>query len=517
MKKKLLFTFLTIVPLLTACTFAFKEDSKEPGGGKEPDKDEPVIPAPTYNDPYIGVNPALKNSEGYLEFWNETSNVAISITMSKEAANFMNQYQTTGGDSTYFDYYVPCTTVITLNGVTTTYEEVGIRVKGNTSRIKFLDNGAFTLSKRAHFKLKFNETFDDEEYDEINALKQFKKTWNDDTERKERKNRTLYDMEKIDIKWNRNDDATKSRQGYMLKQFRENGVLAGRHNLFQASLQVEGTEPMLDTYEAMECIDEIFISRYFAEQYADGDLYKCCYQNAPANFSDKYTIGNQIGVEDNTINYHPAYDLKTNKKKNKTHTNLFNLIEVMNDRKSSAEEWKNKIEPIFNMQNFLKYEAIAAIFGNFDDFRNNMNNYYLYFTSETNYAYIIPYDFDRGLGCGCLGIKNYMTDFSIESTKMQCTGNWQESLIYWRTICSNNSYNSDIEKYQPYGEKYRENIEDLLNNKIISTESFTNYVNSFPNEYRGDANGSGNGNCTFDHYLNLKKDAIRTISQFDIK
>lgn len=503
------------IPLLTGCTISLgntpggpsDEPSTEPGDTPSTPGDSPVTPS--WDDPYLDIDPLLVDSSEYLEFWDESSHVSIDVKMDIEAASFIDQYQSNRGDSTYSDYYVPCDVTIVLNGKETFYEDVGIRMKGNTSRTSFLENGAFTLDKRCHFKLKFNETFDGDEYDEIEQLKQFKKTYADDDARKVFKKRTLYDMEKIDLKWNRNFDETKSRQGYMLKQFRDNGVLCGRSTLFAASFTVNGTETMYDTYEAIECIDDIFIARHFAEAYADGDLYKCTYQNAPANFSSSYTIGNQIGVEDNTTNYHPAYDLKTNKKKNTTHTNLLNLISVMNDRTSTAEEWKDKIEPIFNINNFLKYEAIAALCGNFDDLRNNMNNYYVYFTSGTNYAYVIPYDFDRGLGCGAQGIKDYMTNFSIESTKMQCTGNWQESLIYWRTICTHSEYNTDIERYEPYRALYQKNIEDLLNNNIISTQSFTEYVNSFPSEYRGEANGSGYNNSTFDQYLTLKKAAIR--------
>ena len=64
-----------------------------------------------------------------------------------------------------------------------------------------------------------------DEYDDIPALRQFKKTYASDKDRKAIKKRTLFDMEKLDIKWNRNDDATLSRQGFILKTFENNGVL----------------------------------------------------------------------------------------------------------------------------------------------------------------------------------------------------------------------------------------------------------------------------------------------------
>ena len=105
-----------------------------------------------------------------------------------------------------------------------------------------------------------------------------------------------------------------------------------------------------------------------------------------------------------------------------------------------------------------------------------------------------------------------MTDFSAESTKMQCNGSWQTINLYWRTICSStdtSSGKSKVERIEYYRSLYQRNIEDLLNNKKISTTSFTSFVNSFPEEYRGDANGSGDSNTTFENYLNKKIQSIK--------
>lgn len=457
-------------------------------------------------------HPMLENSEEYNTFWNSTTKLYFTIEMSQEAADFINNYQYSHNDSTYHDYYVPCTFTYKMGLEQYVLEEVGIRQKGNMSRDHILKDNNFSLDTLGHFKLSFKQTFDGDEYDEIPELNHFKKVWDDSSARKSRKNRTLYGMEKIDIKWNRNHDETKSKQSYMLKTFRDMDVIAGHATLSQTTLKIEGKESITTTYEVLECIDEVFIQRHFNEEYAAGDLYKCAYQNAPANFSSSYKVGNQIGVEDNTKNYHPAYDLKTNKKKNTTHTNLLNLIKVMNDKTSSADVYKKKIASVMNMESFMMYEAIAYLCGNFDDLRNNANNYYLYFTSVTNYAFIIPYDFDRGLGTGCEGRQNYMTNFSAESTKMQCSGNWQNINIYWRTVCTTSDKSSgyaNVERVEEYRQMYQSNIEILLNERIISGKSFEEYVYSFPETYRGNPNGSGEGNTTFNDYLTLKIQSIK--------
>lgn len=506
---------LVISPLfalsLTGC-FTFKPSGSSVNSSSNNSSEESSTPT-SYSEPTTQPEEAaLKNSPEYLNFWNPNTEISLSITMSSEAASFMNNYQTNHNDSTYMDYYVPCNVTFTINGNPLTLEEVGIRVKGNLSRQQFLSGGHFNSGTLSHFKLSFKETFDGKEYTNVSQLTSFKKTWESDALKTERKNRTLFDMEKIDIKWNRNDDQTNSKQAYAYKTFRENGVMASHDTLARTSLAVNGDTPITATYEVLECIDKVFVKRYFSAEKADGDLYKCTYTSAPANFSPSYTVGQEIGVEDNVSSFHPAYDLKTNKKKNTTHTSLLNLMNVMNNNSLSASEFKTQIEQVMDMNSFLMYESIAYLMGNYDDFRNNMNNYYLYITSSTSVAYIIPYDFDRCLGAGCDGIQDYMTNFSPESTKMQCSHNWQATNIFWRTVCKSSdsaSGHHNVEQVESYRAQYQKNIEDLLNNGSVSPSSFTSYVNAFPSSVRGNPNGSGYNNTTFSNYFNKKVTIIK--------
>ena len=127
------------------------------------------------NDP----TPVIENTTLYEDFWRYSSEVSISITMSEEAANFINTYQSDHNNSTYHDYYVPCTFILNVNSTEYTFEEVGIREKGNMSRAECLTDGHFSLDSLVHYKLSFKETFDDEEYSSISSLQQFYKEWND--------------------------------------------------------------------------------------------------------------------------------------------------------------------------------------------------------------------------------------------------------------------------------------------------------------------------------------------------
>ena len=139
-------------------------------------------------------------SQEYIEFWNPNTKLSINVTMTQEAADFLNNYQSDHNDSKYHDYYVPCTFVLTMGDVEYNFEEVGVKIKGNMSRRNILIDNNFSLSALGHYKFSFKQTFDDVEYTTIEPLKQFAKTWEDAAARNARKKRTLFDMEKIDIK-----------------------------------------------------------------------------------------------------------------------------------------------------------------------------------------------------------------------------------------------------------------------------------------------------------------------------
>ena len=101
------------------------------------------------------------------------------------------------------------------------YEEVGVRMKGNTSRREFYNDDGFFGA--LHMKLSFKQTFDDVEdgYTEDEL-----KVWADDAAREARKDRMSGGKEKIDIKYTSTHDETYVREMYAMKLFRENGVIA---------------------------------------------------------------------------------------------------------------------------------------------------------------------------------------------------------------------------------------------------------------------------------------------------
>ena len=61
-------------------------------------------------------NVVLESTAEYEQFWNPATSLHFNITMSQEAADFINTYQSNHDDSTYHDYYVPCTFTYIING-----------------------------------------------------------------------------------------------------------------------------------------------------------------------------------------------------------------------------------------------------------------------------------------------------------------------------------------------------------------------------------------------------------------
>jgi spore coat protein CotH len=97
--------------------------------------------------------------------------------------------------------------------------------------------------------------------------------------------------------------------------------------------------------------------------------------------------------------YHPTYDLKTNDSAGASSdfskmTGLINLVNKAANGSASASD----LESGLDVQEFLKFSAVAACLGNYDDSRYSYNNYYLYFVPSTGKVIYIPYDYDWSLG-----------------------------------------------------------------------------------------------------------------------
>lgn len=304
----------------------------------------------------------------------------ISDTELEKLQRDHDEYSSRGSKSPIYrmaDLYV---TVTDKNGKVSEHriEQVGVRMKGNTSRTSFWNDseGMYNL---VHLKLNFQETFDDPEYYGSDAL-----VW-DEAKRLERKDRTFATLSKMDLRWNRNDDTTYIRERYTYDLYRSVGVLAPHINL--ASVDIGSDHA--GVWCIYENIDKSFLKKNLPASAIGGDLYKLSWDGGPADL----TSFNSYGIENEDTGSFYTYDLKTNKKTS-DHSSLRTLISTLNSRSLTRSGFAELVE----VDRFVAYCAASYLIGNPDDLRNNYNNTYIYFRADTGKMLLIPYDMDRGLG-----------------------------------------------------------------------------------------------------------------------
>ena len=324
-------------------------------------------------------------AEIFAQLFDIRNTVALNLDMPASELQKMQEdyrrYDQQGSKSPVYRMADLCITITTPDDETYTYriKEVGVRMKGNTSRTDFYspEEGIYNI---IHLKLSFQETFDDDDYYGADA-----KTWDKDA-RKERKNRTFATLEKLDLRWNRCDDSTYLKEYFAYETYRQYAVPAPHTNL--CSFDWSGNH--MGVFTINEPVDSVFIQKYFPQDAQDGDLYKVGWAG---NENGSFTSTNSIGIENEDNWEFYAYDLKTNKKTS-THQALKDLIQTLNREDVSKERFAQLVD----MDSFLAYCAVSYLLGNPDDMRNNYNNFYVYFRSDNGKAVIIPYDYDRCLG-----------------------------------------------------------------------------------------------------------------------
>ncbi len=485
--KKILSLILVVLLMVTpmiACNNSGDDNGDVPYTPNVPEiPDTPVDPDillsadETYTSGGLVYSTGDSEEDDFINLFSPDVLVEIDIDISKEQLALLQadyeRYSSFGSKSPIYRM-ADVTVKMTLpNGQVKIREipEVGVRMKGNTSRTSFYnsDRGIYNL---IHLKLDFGETFDDEEYYGNNA-----KVWSDSSARKERKNRTFATLEKIDLRWNKEDDATYIREIYSYDAYRAAGVLAPHVNL--ASLDMGGNH--LGIFTVNEPIDDIFLEKNLPESLLGGDLYKCGWGiGGGADFKRLDSIG--IEDEDNALFY--AYDLKTNKKTSNNEALKYFITEM---NKSGLT--KDRVAELIDMENFISFAAVSWFLGNPDDLRNNYNNFYLYFTPEGK-AMFIPYDYDRAMGIShdWNPTGHGMTKDNPFSTTTS-TGGKQVNPVYLYTVV----------KGGHYVDEYTSRLESLAVSNIFSNARFNARYNKAVALYASFAKPSKDFDNSRDH------------------
>lgn len=377
----------------------------------------------------IGTDTVQTDQEAlYNKLFDINNKVTVKMDISDEQIELMQQDYNADNDT----YRKVNKMTVTVGNQTYVFYEVGVRIKGNTSRVDIYNNNNVDDRNMIHFKLSFKETFDDEEEYGSDA-----KLWASDAERKARKNRTFATLKGLELKWNRNIDGTYIANYYTNMMYRDMDVYAQNTSL--ANVSFGGYN--YGVYTMYELVDDVFIDRYFGKSDKSGDLYKCAWGllnggsgNDWSGATYKTNTLNSMNVEAVGKTY--IYELKTNKKTS-TQASLKNLINTL----GTVSPSKDTFASVVDANNLVNYAATAYFAGNPDDLRNNYNNHYVYFLGNGK-AVFIPYDNDRCFGMTTSG--KDMTTFSPYADNTALQQGTQECPVYLYSVTGrNNNYTTE--------------------------------------------------------------------------
>ena len=246
----------------------------------------------------------------------------------------------------------PATFIYQSSAFSDTIENVGFRLRGNTSR----------SAPKKSFKVSFNT------FDESGA-------W--------------LGLQKLNLNGEHNDPSIiRSRLAW--ECLRDAGVPVSRSQ--HVKMYINGS--YFGVYVNTEHIDAEWLERRF--QHAHGNLWKCTY---PANLE---FISNNPDAYKFTPSWsnQRVYELKTNKLAD-DYSALSRFIAILNN--TPIAELPCAIEDVFDVDAYLKTLAGEILFGHWDNYVGNQNNFYLYERSTDGRLMYIPYDMDNTLGIQWFG------------------------------------------------------------------------------------------------------------------
>ncbi len=273
-----------------------------------------------------------------------------------------------GNESSNHEF--PATFIYSVGNYFDTVYDIGFRLRGNTSR----------YSGKKSFKISFN-TFS---------------------------NQKFHDLEKLNLNGEHNDPSI-ARTRLFWKIAQDFGIPASRvnHTRFFINGEYRGL------YVNVEHIDEEFVQIRYGNK--NGNLYKCLW---PADLAFISNNPESYKLEENGRR---VYELKTNTETD-NYSDLAHFIDVINN--TPINELQAELEPIFNIDAFLKYYAFEILSGHWDGYAYNMNNFYLYNNSSTGKFEFIPYDGDNTFGIDWIG-----RDWANRDINNWARNNWDRPLV----------------------------------------------------------------------------------------
>ncbi len=331
----------------------------------------------------------VRTAEDYV--WDETATTLPELHLSVPLDEWNALLSLYDANPQTTQYVMANCRYVGVDGVETAINDIGLRLKGNTSRRRpegskgETHRAGRTDWHHAHFGINLRKFVKDEEH-------------------------TIRGVRKLHLKWAK-DDPSYVREMFCYDLFRRAGVWTGSRDVYcRLWLHVEGDpkEVYYGVYEMIEPIDENWLKRRDTEDTFGthkGNLWKCRYSTHPA------TLNNTDGdywYDDDSDDKH-SYTLQTNTKRfDNAKAQLIDFQLKLNGKaRDSFYKWINEV---CDVDLLLRTYAINVAVGMWDDYWNNGNNFYLYFTTEDLYdykVYFIPYDYDNTLGTSLnCGVQN---------------------------------------------------------------------------------------------------------------
>lgn len=239
-------------------------------------------------------------------------------------------------DNAQNDIYLKCDLHFKNANIDENRYEVGIRIRGNTSR----------MHPKKSFKFNFTE-------------------WEGEK---------FYGHKKFNLKAT-NNDPTLIREHMSLAVYRRSNVPAARSHHCRLYINDE----FMGIYTNIEQIDDEFLDTRFGSE--EGNLYKCYWGASLEKSNDAYNQN--------------LFELENNRDIN-DRSILENFIDVLNN--TSNANFKTEIEKVLNIENALRFLAVEAILGHWDGYAYNKNNYYIHENPSNKKINFIAYDVDNTFG-----------------------------------------------------------------------------------------------------------------------
>lgn len=243
--------------------------------------------------------------------------------------------------------------------------KVGIRYKGNSTLL----NASRSSGDKYPFKLDFDE-FEDE-FPQID-------------------NQRFYGFKQLNLS-NNNSDGSFMREKLAADLFREFGVVAPRVAFYAVYLNRGNGTNFIGLYTLIEEVDDSVPDSQFPDD--NGNLYK------PDGDAASFALGTYDEEE---------FDLKTNEDE-ADYSDIKAFYDLLHSglRTSNETKWKNELEGIFNVNNYLRYLAVNNVIQNWDTYGIMTHNYFLY--NDEGLLTWIPWDnnesFQEGKRGGALSLE----------------------------------------------------------------------------------------------------------------